>query len=41
MLCDVHPNYIYKDAQAHMHKYFLGKHDGLSLIVFIGTTSRS
>lgn len=23
MLCDVHPNYIYKDAQAHMHKCFL------------------
>ena len=22
-LCDVHPYYIYQDAQAHMHKSFL------------------
>ena len=39
MLCDVHPNYIYKDAQAHMHKYFLASMM-VSLLLFLSVQLR-
>ena len=39
MLCDVHPNYIYKDAQAHMHKYFLASMM-VSLFLFLSIQLR-